>query len=59
MKLNKFYDLLSRSAQITLYTYGHDVHYVGSVKDIPDRYDDWTVVDFKYKNGKFEFLITE
>lgn len=60
IKLRKFYELISRNAVITLAT-GEFVHYYGIVKNIPDEYDDWTVVDFIVTKfgGDFVFQISK
>ncbi len=59
MKLRKFYELISRNAMVTLTNSSHDtVYYEGSVKDIPDAYDDCAVEDFCMSNtGDFLFEI--
>ena len=59
MKLSKFYDLISRNATVTLTNTKLDrVHYEGSLKDIPDRFDDCEVADFSVSNdGDFLFKL--
>ncbi len=47
MKLRKFYELINRNAHITLTNRMLDtVYFEGSLKDIPDEYDDAKVLDF-------------
>ena len=47
VKLNKFYDLISRNATVTLTNSKLDkTYYEGSARSIPAEYDDCTVEDF-------------
>ena len=57
--LSKFYELISRKATVTLASPKLDVTYFkGSIKNIPDCYDDCTVVDFTVSDdGDFLFRI--
>lgn len=57
--LYKFYELISRSAMVTLANTKLDATYFeGSVNDIPDCYDDCRVTDFAVSNdGDFLFRI--
>ena len=57
--LYKFYELISRNATVTLASTKLDATYFeGSVKDIPDCYDDCKVTDFAVSNdGDFLFWI--
>ena len=59
IRLRKFYELISRNATVTLTNKGHDrVFYEGSLKDIPDCFDDCIVEDFSVSNdGDFLFEI--
>ena len=59
IKLRKFYELISRNANITLAAADLSKNYFeGSLKDIPDCYDDATVIDFCISNdGDFLFKI--
>lgn len=59
MKLKKFYDLLHKSATVTLQDgVSGMIFYNGPVKSIPDEYDDWTVLDFVMDNdGNLTFDI--
>lgn len=52
VKLNKFYDLINRNANVTL-TNPHldSVYFEGKVKDIPNDFDDCEVTDFAMSNG--------
>lgn len=51
VKLNKFYDLISRNAMVTLTNSKIDkTYYEGSARDIPAEYDDCTVEDFCMSN---------
>lgn len=61
MKLYKFYDLINRNANVTLANATLDkTYYDGSMKSIPDKYDDWKVLDFSVSNaGDFLFQIEE
>ena len=46
LKLKKLYSLINRNATIKLVNEKHtDVYFCGTVKDIPDQYDLWKVVD--------------
>lgn len=52
IRLNKFYDILSRNATVTLTDRHLDkVYYEGSVRDIPAKYDDCVVEDFAFDGG--------
>lgn len=57
--LYKFYELINRNAMVTLASTKLDATYFeGSVKDIPDCYDDCRVIDFAVSNdGDFLFRI--
>ncbi len=60
-RLYKFYELINRNALVTL---TEDTltktYFEGSVKDIPDSYDDWKVTDFCISNqGDFLFHIAK
>lgn len=60
LKLYKFYELISRNVLVTLtedtFT---KTYFEGSVKDIPDAFDDWNVTDFCVSNqGDFLFKIS-
>ena len=59
MKLRKFYELISRNAVVTLTNSTLDkVFFEGSVKNIPDAYDDCPVEDFCMSDdGDFLFQI--
>ena len=51
VKLNKFYDLISRNATVTLTNSRLDkTYYEGSARSIPAEYDDCTVEDFCMSN---------
>lgn len=60
-KLYKFYELINRNALVTLTELTlTKTYFEGSVKDIPDAYDDWNVTDFSVSNsGDFLFKITK
>lgn len=60
IRLRKFYELVSRNATVTLANTTLDkVYFEGSMKDIPDEYDDCTVEDFAVSNdGDFLFKIS-
>nr|DAH06905.1 MAG TPA: hypothetical protein [Caudoviricetes sp.] len=59
MKLEKFYDLVSRSAEITLVDAKTNNRLLKNfLKNIPDEYDNCTVVDFSVlKDGSMIFQI--
>ncbi|MDD4291062.1 MAG: hypothetical protein PHX51_02325 [Clostridia bacterium] len=59
--LYKFYELINRNALVTLTNPKLDTTYFeGSLKDIPDTYNDWKVKDFCVSNsGDFLFEIVE
>ena len=59
IRLHKFYSLIDRNALVTLTNEAKDCSYFeGSVKDIPDGYDDWEVIDFCVSdNGDFLFKV--
>ena len=59
IKLYKFYELINRNATVTLTNSKLDTTYFeGSIKNIPDCYDDCTVTDFEVSNdGDFLFRI--
>ena len=59
IKLRKFYELISRNATVTLTSASLDkVLFEGSIKDIPDGFDDCIVEDFSISNdGDFLFEI--
>ncbi len=51
VKLNKFYNLISRNATVTLTNSKLDkTYYEGSARSIPAEYDDCTVEDFCMSN---------
>lgn len=60
LKLNKFYELISRNAMVTLTEHTlSKTYFEGSVKEIPDTFDDWNVTDFCVSNqGDFLFEIS-
>ena len=57
--LKKFYDLINRNASVTITDESKAITcYTGSLKDIPDRYDDCNVIDFHMDNaGGIHFQI--
>lgn len=59
IKLRKFYKLISRNATVTLTNTSLDkVFYEGSLKDIPDAFDNSIVENFSISNdGDFLFEI--
>lgn len=59
IRLRKFYELISRNAAVTLTNASLDeVFYEGSLKDIPDQFDDSIVENFAVSNdGDFLFEI--
>lgn len=59
IKLKKFYDLVGRNATVTLANQKlNKVYFEGSVRDIPDEYDNWTVIDFSTSiDGDFLFKV--
>lgn len=57
IKLNRFYDLLSRSAHVTLLA-GSSVLFEGPVKSIPDEFDNRVVSDFRMNDdGSMVFVL--
>ena len=61
LKLKKLYSLINRNATIKLVNEKRtDVYFYGTVKDIPDQYDLWKVVDlFELNSYEYEIMITE
>lgn len=58
LKLNRFYNQISRNAHITLKGKDGKPFYSGPLKSLPDEYDERTVSDFTVScDGKFIFLI--
>jgi len=59
MTLNKFYDLVSAYATVTLKdARNKKVYYTGLLKSLPDEYDNWTVIDFNMDNeGRLNFRV--
>ena len=59
IRLDKFYGLISRGANVTLTNpYLDATYYEGTVKNIPDEFDDCEVTDFAVSNdGDFLFKI--
>ena len=59
IKLKKFYELVSRTADVTLTEKNSKrVCYRGNLKDIPDRFDECVVDDFRVSNeGSFTFIL--
>ena len=59
IKLRKFYELISRNAEITVVNYKTKKElFKGSLKDIPDELDNCEVKDFNVSNnGDFTFLV--
>lgn len=60
VRLEKFYDLISRNANVTLTNHHLDsVYFEGKVKDIPDDFNDCEVTDFAVSNdGDFLFRLS-
>lgn len=56
MKLSKFYPLLYGHAIITLQQ-GRATIYHGPLNGIPNRFDDWEVIDFEYTDTGFAFYV--
>jgi hypothetical protein len=61
IKMSKFYDLISRNATITLQKgKSKKPCYTGSLKNLPDQYDSWKVIDFEVTcDGDFVFQVRE
>lgn len=61
IKMSKFYDLVSRNATITLQKGKRGkLYYTGSLKNLPDQYDNWEVIDFEVTcDGDFIFQVQE
>ena len=61
LKLKKLYSLINRNATIKLVNEKRtDFYFCGTVKDIPDQYDLWKVVDLVELNSyEYEIMITE
>lgn len=61
LKLKKLYSLINRNAKLTLTDSNRkEVFFYGSVKDIPDVYDDWGVIDIiEYSNYDYEIVIAK
>ena len=59
VKLKKFYELINRNAHVTLTNPHLDSNYYeGSLKDIPDEFDECEVADFTVsENGEFLFKL--
>lgn len=59
IKLRKFYDLLHKSAPVTLCDLkGSQTYYEGTVSGIPDEYDECPVIDFvAQESGGVLFLV--
>ena len=59
VKLQKFYDLLSRNARLVLESEDHNTrYYEGRVCTTPDEYDGWIVTDFQMdSDGDLTFQI--
>lgn len=59
MRLAKFYELISRNANVTLANKELDkVFFEGTVRNIPDEYDDREVLDFSMSSdGDFLFKL--
>ena len=61
LKLKKLYNLLNRNVKLNIVNPKHStVYFYGSVKDIPDEYDNYTVVDINaFSNFEYEIIITK
>ena len=58
IKLEKFYDLLHKSASVTLSDgVTGKIFYQGPVKDIPDEFDGFKVFDFAMSDAGIAFDI--
>ena len=59
IKLENFYDLISRNAQVTLVNTRYRTNiFTGSARDIPDEYSDCPVEDFSMNDsGHLTFKI--
>ena len=59
VRLRKFYDLVSRNATVLLISEDEAVEfYRGSLRNIPDEFDNWVVADFSMAyNGAITFKL--
>ena len=57
--LNKFYNLLNRTTEVTLISATQKtIYFQGFVKDIPDEFDDYLVGDFTADiNDNYTFIV--
>jgi hypothetical protein len=61
LQLSKLYNLINRNVKITLTDTAHrEVYFGGYVKDIPDAYDSWKVIDIiEFSNYDIMIVIAE
>ena len=61
LQLSKLYNLINRNVKITLTDTAHrEVYFGGYVKDIPDAYDSWKVIDIiEFSNYEIMIVIAE
>lgn len=60
IKVKKFYDVLNRNAELEIDTTTGTTLYCGTVRSIPDEYDDLPVADFHWNhNGRIQIVIED
>ncbi len=61
LKLKKLYSLINRNAKLSLMDSSRkNVYFYGTVKDIPDIYDNYGVIDIiEYSNYDYAIVITK
>ncbi len=60
IKVKKFYDVLNRNAELEIDTTTGTTLYCGTVRSIPDEYDERLVADFHWNhNGRIQIVIED
>ena len=60
IKVKKFYDVLNRNAELEIDTTTGTTLYCGTVRSIPDEYDERLVADFLWNhNGRIQIVIED
>lgn len=60
IKVKKFYDVLNRNAELEIDTTTGTTLYCGTVRSIPDEYDERLVADFHWNhNGRIQIVVEQ
>ena len=60
VRVKRFYDVLNRNAELEIDTTTGTTLYCGTVRSIPDEYDERLVADFHWNhNGRIQIVIED